>query len=280
MDEFYRTYLAPYWIFVDLIWCALGFWCAFRPSMLVGPYGALVLTQDAARRFGLSPSLTERVLGIAHQHEKVKYDDRIGRIGGSACIAVGLLGMFTSIDPAVIASLAVIALAWTGALYSTSAHRGGVNGIASPDVRYRSRLVSVWVVGPLVIAAAAEMLLGTFVAIFVGISTLVIAAAIWWVASVPDVFFGVDALERHIAARFRLSHVATIVTFSPLTLLVWLLTSYADGSGSLRVQVARIVVEAAVFSQMALLFGASWRCNRDLRRIATGFSLASEGRRG
>jgi hypothetical protein len=131
-----------------------------------------------------------------------------------------------------------------------------------------------------VIAAAAEMLLGTFVAIFVGISTLVIAAAIWWVASVPDVFFGVDALERHIAARFRLSHVATIVTFSPLTLLVWLLTSYADGSGSLRVQVARIVVEAAVFSQMALLFGASWRCNRDLRRIATGFSLASEGRRG
>ena len=84
MDEFYRTYVAPYWIFVDVIWCAIGLWCAVRPSMLVGAYAPLVLTRGTVEKFGLDPSVTERVLSVADRRERLTYDDRIGRIGGGA----------------------------------------------------------------------------------------------------------------------------------------------------------------------------------------------------
>jgi len=268
LDELYRTFFAPYLRLFDLAWCGFGLWCAIRPAMLVGPYGALVLNRDVARTFGLSPSLAERVLSIADQREQLVYDDRIGRIGGCVCILAGLLGVLNLIDPAVCASLAVVALAWSLALYATSGQRADRNYVASLDVRHPSQVVSMWYFGPMVIAALTLIVLGTFGSIFVGVSTLVVLAAIWKGASVPGVFFGKDAvLERHIDARYRLARVATIITISPIPLQIWFVTSYAGGSGSIALGVIRLLVQAVILSEIAFMLVASWRCNRELRRI-------------
>lgn len=269
MEEIYRTFFLPFLRFFCLGWCGLGLWCALRPAMLVGPFGALVLNRDVARSFGLSPSLTERVLAIADQRERLVYDDRIGRIGGCIAIVAGLLGALNVIDPAVSASLATVALAWAGALYSTSAHRADRNYVASLDVRHPTQVVSLWYFGPMTIAAIGLLVLGTFVSIFVGVSTLVILGATWKGASVPGVFFGKDVvLERHVDARFRLSRVATIITLSPLPLQIWYVTSYSVASGSLLLEVVKMVVQVVIIAEIAYMIVAATKCNRDLRRIA------------
>lgn len=144
MDRYYPLLLAPWVHASSLVWCGFGLWLLIQPSMLAGPFAALIVQRENARKFGITPALMDHIVGLAKEREEcVHYDDRIARIGAGATLLTGLIGLFTQIDPAIIASIASVICAWTTALYLSSTNRTDGKFIASLDVRLSRLMVIV-----------------------------------------------------------------------------------------------------------------------------------------
>jgi hypothetical protein len=272
LDDLYRTYFVPYFWIVDLFWCSCGLAYILWPTRMVGPSVAgLILNDKVAQKFGWSPDFTGRVLAISERREQLRYDNRIARTGGALCFVVGLLGFLRPINPAIITSGAMVIVAWTAALYSASANRIDNNYIASLDVRHPNQIVPVWFFAANIMAAFALLYLQTFASVFVGSSMLAITAAVWRITSIPAVYFGSDVvLERHIDARFRLSRVLLLVSLMQFPLIVWTITTYANGfqHSSTAFFIVRMIVQLAQLCQIGFMLFIVPRYNRDLRRIA------------
>jgi hypothetical protein len=269
----FEQLLAPWIHATAIIWCGAGLWFLLQPAALSDKLGGLVLDRWSGRKFGASLSTMDRVVAAAKQREElVTYDVRIGRIGGAACLIIGVTGLLTSLDPVIVSAAACVTIAWTTALYLTSATRADGKYVASLGVRYPTQLVSWWLFVALAVQAGAEVYVDTPGSIVAGVSTAGCAIAIWWAARGPGVVFGYDAaIEEHIDARFRLSRLGLLI-FIPIGLSeIWLATSYAAISDhALSHFIARLIVQLGVLVPYIFLFAAIWKCNRDLRRVVTG----------
>jgi hypothetical protein len=269
----YQILFAPWVHASSLVWCGFGLWVLIQPSFLVGPFGPLIVQRENAGKFGITPALMDRIVALAKVRENcVHYDDRIARIGGSASLLTGLVGIFTQIDPAIIASVACVIAAWTMALYLASTNRTDGKYIASLDVRHPTQVVSWWLFVALAVEAFAELSVRDAASVTVGCGTLICAIALWWSANIPGIVFGDDVtLEQHVDARFRLSRLMAIVLVPGGLAQIWLLTGYASANVmDTPVFIARMTVQITLLVPYIFWLVGTIKCNHDLRRAATG----------
>jgi hypothetical protein len=261
----YAYLFSPFWKCFDAALTLIGVWFALQPSVLVEPFAAMVFTRERGAKLGLPNAISARLLEISQRREDLHYQTNLLRLIGAAFVAAGLAGLLTSVDqPTLVSGLIVVSIA-TLAGVVLNARRKAPAGAALLD-RSSRRIVPWWFVGVLVVEAAAEASVGTRTSLAVAVATVVCAALISLLASLPVVLSGNDvALERQIDRRFRVAQVMLCAVLSQLPSLAW--AASIDNAAPSTV-VARVIVSVTFLSVILLVLTTSRRLDHDLRQAA------------
>jgi hypothetical protein len=261
----YGYLFTPFWKFFDAILLLLGLWFVWQPSALLEPYGAIVFSRDRAAKLGLSPALTARLISISRQREDLSYQLPLLRLIGAAFIVAGIVGISTSIDePTLVSALAVLTAAALAFVLMNAKRKSSIHAALLGGA---SRRAVPWsIVAVLVVEAVAEASVGNREAVTVAAATIISAALITLLASLPVVLSGEDvALERQVDRRYRIARIAIYAIWSQVPSLVW---AGSVDTFRLSATVARVIISASLLCIAIFLFAAAQRSDNDLKQAA------------
>jgi hypothetical protein len=264
--EQYAYLFTPFWKGFDAILGVIGIWLLLQPSALVESYSAMIFSRERGDKIGLPSTVTTELLAISNAREAVRYDTRALRLIGAAFVVAGLIGLSTGVSqPVLVSALAVVTVAaltlvLVGGKLTTPTRAAFLDRVADNAVPW-------WLVIVLVLESTSEAVVGTGSSFAVAGATLICAAALLLLRSLPVFLAGSDlVLEREMDRRFRVARVGLIALFTQLPSLVWSSSVNEDGLWSIA---ARLVVSGAMISVIAFIATSSRRLDVDLRRTVT-----------